>query len=85
LPLKIVLTGTPARYLRLLDKPTRQRIKEKLEEIARDPTNSRLSGPLIGIDKRKARVGKYRVLFQFDDTTLTVTDIGPRGQIYRTA
>jgi mRNA-degrading endonuclease RelE of RelBE toxin-antitoxin system len=28
-------------------------------------------------------VGAYRVLFECDDQTLFVADIGPRGQIYR--
>jgi mRNA-degrading endonuclease RelE of RelBE toxin-antitoxin system len=83
--LQIELTGTPLRYLESLDRPTRERIKAKLEAIATDPTDVRLSYPLVGVDKRSTRVGKYRVLFQISDTTLTVSDIGPRGQIYRKA
>ena len=85
MPLNIEITGTPFRYLQSLDKPTRTRIKEKLEAIAKDPTDTRLSYPLVGVEKRSTRIGKYRVLFHIDATTLTVSDIGPRGQIYRKA
>jgi mRNA-degrading endonuclease RelE of RelBE toxin-antitoxin system len=85
LPLKIQLTGTPFRYLQSLDRPTKERIRAKLEGIAADPTNVHLSYPLVGVDKRCTRVGKYRVLFQITETALVVSDIGPRGQIYRKA
>ncbi|MGH9730678.1 MAG: type II toxin-antitoxin system RelE family toxin [Candidatus Acidiferrales bacterium] len=85
MPLEIKITGTPFRYLKSLDKPTKQRIHQKLEAIADDPTNPRLSYPLVGVAKRSARVGGYRILFTIDATTLTVSDIGPRGQIYRRA
>jgi mRNA-degrading endonuclease RelE of RelBE toxin-antitoxin system len=83
LALRIELTNTPAKYLQSLDKPTRRRIEEKLKALAEEPTNIRLSLPLSGSNKRRARVGGYRILFTFDSETLTVADIGPRGQIYR--
>lgn len=83
--LEIKLTGTPFKYLNSLDKPTRKRIKEKLDAIAKDPTNITLSYPLTNSDKRSTRVGDYRILFFVDDKRLTVAAIGPRGQIYRDA
>ena len=83
--LEVKLVGTPFKYLQSLDKPTKTRIKEKLEAIAKDPTNSNLSYPLTNSQKRSTRVGGYRILFQVDEKTLVVSDIGPRGQIYRKA
>jgi len=85
LALKIEITATPFKYLKSLDKPTRKRITEKLNALAEDPTNIRLSLPLSSSEKRRARVGSYRILFTIDGDTLTVSDIGPRGQIYRKA
>lgn len=81
--LKIQIAGTPRKYLESLDRPTRERIHSKLQAIAADPTNINLSYPLVGVDKRCTRVGKYRILFEIDEVALTVSDIGPRGQIYR--
>ncbi len=83
MPLTIKLTSTPFKYLQSLDKVTKERISEKLREIAQAPMDVRLSYPLIGSTKRSSRVGKYRILFEIESDTLIVADIGPRGQIYR--
>jgi mRNA-degrading endonuclease RelE of RelBE toxin-antitoxin system len=83
--LQVEITGTPFRYLKSLDKPTRERIAEKLREIADDPFDSRLSYPVVSSTKRSSRVGKYRILFEIHGEVLEVADIGPRGQIYRKA
>jgi mRNA-degrading endonuclease RelE of RelBE toxin-antitoxin system len=82
-PLNIKITSTPFKYLNSLDRTTRERIAEKLKEIAAAPTDVRLSYPLLGSGKRSSRVGKYRILFEIDSESLIVADIGPRGQIYR--
>ena len=83
--LKVQIAGTAFKYLSGLDKPTKARIKNKLEAIAKDPLDARLSKPLTASTKRCTRVGSYRVLFEFDTETLLVAEIGPRGQIYRKA
>ena len=83
--LRIQITATPLKYFQKLDKPTKDRIRKKLEEIADNPTDARLSYPLTATDKRATRVGSYRVLFRIDNEVLEVADIGPRGQIYRKA
>jgi mRNA-degrading endonuclease RelE of RelBE toxin-antitoxin system len=58
-------------------------VVEKLREISETPFDVRLSQPLKGHDKRKTRVGNYRILFALTSNELIVADIGPRGQIYR--
>jgi len=83
LALKIQITATPLKYFNKLDKPTQDRIRRKLEEIAENPFDSRLSYPLTANDKRSTRVGAYRILFRVDHQVLEVAEIGPRGQIYR--
>jgi len=85
LALEIKIAGTAAKYLKSLDKPTRKRIKEKLLKIAKDPYDLRLSYPLTSSDKRSARIGTYRVLFEVDPNTMLVSHIAPRGQVYRKA
>jgi mRNA interferase RelE/StbE len=83
LSLSIDLRGTPARYFDKLDKPTQRRIKKKLEQLANEPLSAAHSKPLHGFDKRTARVGEYRIIFQVVDEKLRVVDIGPRGDIYK--
>ena len=85
MPLTIQITATPLKYFKKLDKPTQDRIREKLNEIAESPLDARLSYPLTASDKRSTRVGAYRILFRVDKEILEVADIGPRGQIYRNA
>jgi len=84
LPLSIQYTKTAAKYLEKMDKVTRQRVQIKISEVASDPENPRHSLPLTATTKRKARVGKYRILLLIADPTLLVVDIDSRGQIYRT-
>lgn len=81
--LEIKLTGTALKYFESLDKPTQKRIQEKLNAIAAQPFDARLSKPLVGVSKRTARVGDYRILFEVESPLLIVADIGPRGRIYR--
>lgn len=81
--LAIKFSDSPFKYLQSLDKPTRERIKKKLEEIAAAPFDPRLSKPLTESVKRSARVGSYRILFEIVGPTLWVVRIAPRGQVYR--
>ncbi len=37
---------------------------------------------LKGSSALRLRVGDYRVIFEETDTNITVTDLGPRGDIY---
>jgi mRNA interferase RelE/StbE len=83
LPLRVALSNTAAKYLSSLDRPTQSRIIAKLDAIAAEPHDPRLSKPLTGADQRTARVGDYRIIFSIDPEVLYVADIGPRGQIYR--
>lgn len=79
------ISKTAFKYIQSLDKPTQARIKEKILELCRFPFDIRLSKPLVASDKRSARVGAYRILFVVIEDTLLVADVGPRGQVYRSA
>lgn len=83
------ISGTAQKYILSLDKPTRKRIADKIEELCKDPINIRTSKPLTASYKRSARVGSYRILFTLAEENgnqiLLVSDVGQRGQIYRKA
>ena len=72
-----------AQIPRTLDRPTRERIRAKIQAIAESPYDARLSKPLINQQKRTSRIGTYRIIFELTDQELVVADIGPRGQVYR--
>ena len=82
-PLEIILTKNALKNLNALDKPTRERVKTKIEAVAADPLNPSNSKPLQGTEKRSARVGGYRILLLIQEPNLLVVDIETRGQVYR--
>jgi mRNA-degrading endonuclease RelE of RelBE toxin-antitoxin system len=83
LPLQVVLSKSAAKSLAAFDTPTRRRLNQKIEAAAADPLNPVNSKPLMGSNKRSARVGGYRILFQIEEPYLLVVDIEARGQVYR--
>jgi mRNA interferase RelE/StbE len=79
------LSDQAYKYLKSLDKTTAKRIVDKIKALAEEPYNIRLSKPLKASNKRSARIGDYRILFVFEKDILLVSDIGPRGKVYRNA
>jgi len=62
---EIRLSHRAARDLDRLDKPAQKRMVRRLEELAQDPYNPRLSAPLSGQGGlRKSRVGAWRIIYQ---------------------
>ena len=83
IPLRISYTKASVKYLEALDATTKKRIKDKIGLVAIEPENVRHSFFLTNSNKRRAQVGKYRILMLVSDDDLIVSDIGSRGQIYR--
>jgi len=66
-----------------VDEKTRKRLRDRIEELAKAPTER--AAPLQAIPGGlwRARVGPWRIVYRFDEQTLWVDAIGVRGQIYR--
>jgi len=80
----VSLSRTAEKYLERCDAPTRDRLRQKLEELKADPFDRRNSKPLKGRnDQRSARVGDLRILFRVEGLDLIIAEIGPRGEIYK--
>lgn len=60
-------------------------IRSKIAAVAQDPFGAQGVKKLIGRDGYRLRVGDWRVLYFLDGQRLRVlvTEIGPRGGIYR--
>lgn len=69
--------------LRKLPPKDAEKIMDALESIARNETKSLDVKPLTGRDGYRLRIGKWRAIYEVEGDTLTVLDIGPRGQIYK--
>jgi len=69
-----------------MDRKTEERIRRRLRELADNPTASRLSKPLKGMEGlRSSRVGEWRILYVVDELNMAVAVLAvrPRGQAYR--
>lgn len=74
-----------AKYIKSLDAPTRNRFKQKLEDIQKDPFDSINSKQLKNREERTARIGDYRMLLEVDvkEQIIHVVHAAPRGQVYK--
>ena len=72
-------TKIAVKYIEILDKPTKQRIKTAIEKIPFGDIKK-----LTGYENDyRLRVGNYRVLFSLDNDIIIVKDVLPRGQAYK--
>ena len=86
--LKILLSPTANKQLSNLEDVIRQRIEKRLQDLAHNPFDHRISQQLIGCGGvRKSRVGTYRMLFEVKKAehgdTLFVIAIEHRKDVYR--
>ena len=80
--MNVVLSPKSDKYLKALDAPVRERIKNALRKLSLEPPQGDIVS-LSGKDGFRLRVGKYRLLFDIMDDRIIVYDIGLRGQIYK--
>lgn len=79
------LSRSAAHYLERLPRDVQHRVVSRLDQIAEDPVG-RHTKPLSGAGARRAaRVGGLRIVFTVDQARqlVEVSEIGPRGDIYR--
>jgi mRNA interferase RelE/StbE len=79
------LSRSAERYLERLPRDAQARIVERLAQLATDPFGP-YTKPMQGtVGDRSSRVGGWRIIFEVnrDRRVVDVSDIGPRGQIYR--
>lgn len=73
-------------YIGRLRREERTRIVRRLDLVAEDPYDNRVSQAASGgTGKRKTRVGNLRILFYVEEQVrvVEVTEIRPRGDVYK--
>ncbi len=61
-----------------------ERVANKLKAYAENPASlANQVTELRGVPFKRLRVGDFRVLFEETDAEIIVSDIGPRGSIYK--
>ncbi len=81
----IEFTSKARRDFRKLSIDIRQRILTKLKWYASQPSPLRFAVPISGAVGKiyRFRVGAYRVIFDWKDGKIIVTEVGPRDTVYK--
>ena len=83
---QIRLSNRAAKDLDRLDRGIRERILNRLDQLAEAPRDSRLSSLLTNQGGlRKSRVGGWRIVFSVNEggRTVDVVTVERRGQVYQ--
>lgn len=81
----VSLTKEAIKELERLDRKTEQRIQRRLDEIALNPYDPRISNEVKMVPGQKySRVGDRRIFFEVKDSSrqIEVIAIRPRGRAY---
>ena len=83
----MLVSQTAARELKALEEDLQAIIKEKLRELAEDPSNrsGRLDVEKLSATKRhyyRLRVGEYRIIFFTEEKAIKVVRIANRSDVY---
>jgi mRNA interferase RelE/StbE len=76
--MKIMVARAAAKALKRLPRNQAERIMAAIGKLPMGDVKR-----LQGRPEYRLRVGSWRVIFAMDAETITVTAIGPRGDIYR--
>ena len=86
-PYELLIEHDALKYLERLRRKDAAGIDRDLNDLAKDPAKK--AGVVVMKGRAKGefrmRCGKYRVIFRKDDLArlIVVTEIGPRGDIYK--
>lgn len=86
--MQIDYSKSAIKAINVMDKPTKQRIKQGIEGLTIKPPQGDIKTMQGFTDGRqRLRVGKYRIVYKYAlDTSieiLYIIDIGSRGDIYK--
>jgi len=81
----IEFTSKARRDFRKLSTDIRQRILTKLKWYASQPDPLHFANSVSGAAGKvyRFRIGGYRVIFDWEDKKIIVTEVGPRDSIYK--
>lgn len=81
----IEFTNKARRNFRKFAPATRQRILTKLKWYASQPNPRHFADSISSATGKiyRFRIGDYRVIFDWEDEKIVVTEVGPRDRVYK--
>jgi mRNA interferase RelE/StbE len=83
---KVVLSASAIKGLDRLDRKTEKRIQARIDELAPDPIDPRLSSQVeMAEGKRYSRVGDWRLIFEIEENARTrfIITVQHRSRVYK--
>jgi mRNA interferase RelE/StbE len=82
---EVHIAAPAQRYLGRIPQSVQERVLARIEQIAEDPFGRHTKPLQGGAGYRGARVGGLRIIFTVDRARqlVEISEIGPRGEIYR--
>jgi mRNA interferase RelE/StbE len=80
--MQVLVHRLARKYLDRLDKPTRNRITDALNDLSKEPPDGDIRPYEGNPGIWRLKVGGYRALFKYEKGKILVTHIEPRGQAY---
>jgi mRNA interferase RelE/StbE len=83
---RVEFSHQAAKELKRLDRTTIKRIEARIDELAEDPFNPRISQQKeTDPESRKSRVGDWRIIYQVEEKRqiINIAAIRPRSSAYR--
>jgi len=82
----IALSAKAIKTLDRLDRKTEKRLQSRLEELAANPLDGRISNRMeTNPERRYSRVGDWRIVYEMEETAkkLVVITIQHRSRVYQ--
>lgn len=86
MPYQVQIAKPALKATKGVDRPTRERIRKRLGELANSPLAPRIGKPLVNMEHlRSSGVGDWRILYAVNENAkiVRVYEVRPRGQAYR--
>ena len=79
----VYLRKTAIKYLNNLNKAERDRINAALINLEKEPPQGDIKTMTGQPGRYRLRVGSYRALFHIENDSIVISQIEPRGQVYK--
>lgn len=81
--MQVLLRPKAVKYFSRLSAVDKGRFRIALHDLSKEPPEGDIE-PMVGQPGYyRLRLGKYRALFRYEDNTIFITNIDPRGQVYK--
>lgn len=81
--MEIIYKKPAVKFLKTADKKLSVRIVVGIEGLTKNPPEGDIKALQGKENELRLRIGKYRIIYQYENNNLVILDIDSRGDIYK--